>query len=246
MPASEFSKRLLGDQPRSLARDALGQLLGLVSRITGRHRYDTQRLEHVCGMPLLILPTVFNPRLLRTGEFFASVIADARLGAGDDVLDMGTGSGVCAVFAARHARRVVAVDINRAAVRCARINAALNHRDDRVECRHGDLFAPLDGERFDTVFFNPPFIVGKPADERDCAWRSADVAARFAAGLARHLAPGGRAYLLLSTFGDACGIFVDELRQQGYTLSVFAVRRFINERVTILEVRPPAPAAEPA
>jgi methylase of polypeptide subunit release factors len=225
-------------------RDCIGKLLELGNRITGRYRYDARRLEHVRGVPLLILPTVFNPRPLRTGAYFASVIAGARLGAGGDVLDMGTGSGICAIFAARHARRVVAVDINRAAVRCARINAALNHLEDRIECRQGDLFAPLDDQRFDSIFFNPPFIVGTPANERDCAWRSADVAARFAAGLACHLAPDGRAYLLLSTFGDACGMFVDELQRHGFALSVFAVRRYVNERITILEVRPPALTGE--
>lgn len=236
MPASEVATRLLGSQSQGLVRNFIGNLLGLANRLAGRYRYDAQRLEYVRGVPLLILPSVFNPRLLRTGEFFASVIARDQLGAGGDVLDMGTGSGVCAVFAARHARRVVAVDINRAAVRCAGINAAINHQEHIIECRHGDLFTPLGEQRFDTVFFNPPFLLGAPANERDCAWRSVDVATRFAAGLERHLAPDGRVYLLLSTFGDACETFVEELQRRGYALSVFATRRYINERVTIVEV----------
>ena len=62
---------------------------------------------------------------------------------------MGTGSGVGAVFAAQWARRVVAVDINPAAVRCARINALLNHVEDRVDVVEGDLFEPIGGQRFD-------------------------------------------------------------------------------------------------
>jgi HemK-related putative methylase len=237
MPASELSTRLLGNPKQGVLRESLGRMLGVVNRLRGRYRYDARRLEQVRGTPLVILPSVFNPRVLRTGEFFAGVIADRRLGAEGDVLDMGTGSGVCAVFAARHARRVVAVDINRAAVRCARINAALNDLEGRIECRHGDLFAPLGELRFDAVFFNPPFILGSPASERDCAWRSADVAARFATGLGRHLAVNGRAYLLLSTFGDACGTFVDELRSHGFEMSVLAKRRYINERVTVIEAR---------
>ena len=94
-------------------------------------------------MPIIVIPGVANPKLLRTGAFFASRL-DARLiGAGTSVLDMGTGSGVCALFAARHARRVVAVDISSAAVRCTRLNAALNHLEDRIDVRHGDLFAPV-------------------------------------------------------------------------------------------------------
>jgi HemK-related putative methylase len=235
MPPSELAVRLLGDPRQGALRRALGRALSACIRVSGRARYDRQRFEHVHGVPLLILPTVFNPRVLRTGAFFAEIIAARRLGDRGEVLDLGTGSGVCAVFAARHARRVVAVDINPAAVRCATINAELNGLAGRIECRHGDLFAPLAGERFDTIFFNPPFLVGAPASARDAAWRSMEVANRFAAGLDAHLLPGGRAYLLLSTFGDACAHFVEELARHGYTLSVYAVRRFINERVTILE-----------
>ena len=236
MPASELATRLLGPREQGPLRDALGRVLALGYRLAGAHRHDEVRLEQVHGTPLVVLPSVFNPRLLRTGSFFASIITESRLGAGAEVLDLGTGSGICAVFAARHARHVVAVDLNRAAVRCAGLNARLNQLEDRVECLHGDLFAPLASRRFDVIFFNPPFVVGSPENPRDFAWRSVDVAARFAAGLADHLNPGGRAYLLLSTFGDACALFVDELARIGFRLSVFATRRYINERVTILEV----------
>jgi HemK-related putative methylase len=208
----------------------------MFNRVTGRARYDRLHLERVRETPILILPTVFNPRVLRSGAFFAETIAERRLGENGNVLDLGTGSGVCAVFAARHARRVVAVDINRAAVRCAGINATINGVAERVECRHGDLFAPVAGERFDAIFFNPPFYLGAPANERDAAWRSPDIASRFAAGLDAHLAPRGRVYLLLSTFGDACPRFLEELASAGFALSVHAVRRYINERSTIVEV----------
>src|SRR5689334_10472740 len=88
----------------------IGKAMNLVYRLTGRHRYDDFRLEHVRGVPLLVTPSVFNPKLPRTGAFFADHL-DARVIRGDmDVLDMGTGTGVCAIFAARHARRVLAVD----------------------------------------------------------------------------------------------------------------------------------------
>jgi HemK-related putative methylase len=236
MPPSELALQLLGDPRQGPLRQALGSVLGAFNRLTGSVHYDRRRLEQVHGTPLMILPSVFNPRVLRTGAFFAEVIFAHRLGEQRDVLDLGTGSGVCAVFAARHARRVVAVDINRNAVRCAGINAGINGLAARIECRHGDLFAPVAGERFDVIFFNPPFLVGVPASERDAAWRSLDVARRFASELDAHLAPRGCAYLLLSTFGDACERFVEELAGHGYALSVHSVRRYINERVTIVKV----------
>ena len=236
MPATELSLRLLGEPHPGVLRTWLGRVLTMFYRVTGRAHYDRLHLEHVRDTPILILPSVFNPRVLRSGAFFAETIADRRLGEHGSVLDLGTGSGICAVFAARHARRVVAVDINRAAVRCAGINAAINGLADRIDCRHGDLFAPLSGERFDAIFFNPPFYLGTPDSDRDAAWRSPDVAQRFAAGLDAHLAPGGRAWLLLSTFGDACPRFLEELARAGFSLSAFAAKHHINERSTIVEV----------
>ena len=189
-------------------------------------------------MPFIVTPSVFNPKVPRTGEFLASQI-DSRLVQRDwEVLDMGTGSGVCAVFAAKHARHVVAVDINAAAVRCAGINALLNQLEHRIDVRHGDLFAPVAGERFDLVLFNPPFVQGSPRDDRDRAWRSNDVAERFAAGLAAHLKPGGSALVLLSTFGDG-HVFLEEFRKQGFEISVLAERRFVNERLTIFRLVTP-------
>jgi release factor glutamine methyltransferase len=215
----------------------VGKALGFAYALTGRHRYDDFRLERVESVPILVTPTVFNPKSLRTGAFFASQL-DSRWVRGDaEVLDMGTGSGVCAVFAARHARRVVAVDINGAAVRCASINARLNQLEHRIETRQGDLFVPVADERFDLVLFNPPFLSGTPRDDRDRAWRSSDIAERFAAGLRAHLKPGGSALVLLSSFGDA-SMFLREFREQRFGLAVLAERRFVNERLAIFRIAP--------
>jgi HemK-related putative methylase len=220
-----------------LPRRLLGKAMAWGYRLIGKDRYDDFRLEWIYGLPFMVTPSVFNPRVPRTGQFLASNI-DARLVSPEsEVLDMGTGSGVCAVFAANHARRVVAVDINAAAVRCASINTLLNHLDHKIEVRHGDLFEPVRGEQFDLVLFNPPFVRGAPKDSRDGAWRSSDVAERFAAGLRAHLKPGGAALVLLSTFGDG-RLFLKEFHNQGFEIKVFAERRFVNERLTVFRLVP--------
>jgi HemK-related putative methylase len=237
---------LLAEERPGRLRILAGKALRIGYKITGKDRYDDFRLERVLGMPIMVIPGVANPKVLRTGAFFAAQI-DARLiGPGTTVLDMGTGSGVCALFAARHAARVVAVDVSPAAVRCTRLNALLNHLDDRIDIRCGDLFGPLGGDRFDLVLFNPPFYLGVPKDYRDAAWRSNDVAQRFAAGLGNHLAPGGAALVLLSSFGAACALFESELRANGFRLEVFARRRYVNETVTILRATLPPALEAPA
>lgn len=75
------------------------------------------------------------------------------------VADLGTGSGAIALAVAseRPRARVVATDASAAALAVARGNAAELGLAN-VEFRAGDWFAPLDGECFDLVASNPPYI----------------------------------------------------------------------------------------
>ncbi len=215
----------------------VGKIQHLLYKLFLKKRYDGIVLEHVCGVPLVVTPGVLNPRLMRTGEFFASELADLLREPDATVLDMGTGSGVCAVVAARHVQRIVAVDINPAAVRCTRANVALNGLDDRIEVQTGDLFAPLAGRQFDVVLFNPPFLHGPPRDDADRAWRSTDVAERFATRLREHLTPSGFALVLLSSFGGA-DEFLRQFHRHDFELTVAAEREYVNERLAIFKVVP--------
>ncbi len=78
-------------------------------------------------------------------------------------LDVGTGSGIQAVLAARHADLVVATDVSERALAFAAFNAALNGFDN-VELRQGSFFEPVAGERFELVVSNPPFVVSPDLD----------------------------------------------------------------------------------
>ncbi len=226
---------LLKPHSFSLARLAIGKALHWQFRLFRKRRLDGFVLEHLGEVPVLVTPGVLNPRWMRTGEFFASQLTPALVPRAATVLDMGTGSGVCALFVARRAATVVAVDINPDAVRCARINVLMNRLEDRVEVVHGDLFAPLAGRRFDLILFNPPFLHGAPRDDADRAWRSLDVAERFAAGLRDHLQPGGAALVLLSTYGDASR-FVREFQRHSFAMQVVSEREYVNEKLTILRL----------
>lgn len=214
----------------ALFRRIAGFFLWLRHQVLGR-RHGRLVLERADGVPLLVLPTVFNPVLFRTGTFLAETVTRLypdRAGEGRSALDMGTGSGVGAVFAARSGFRVVGVDINPDAVRCARINVLLNRLEDRVEIRTGDLFAPVGDERFDLVLFNPPFFRGVAKDALDRAWRSPDVIERFARGLPRRLEPGGHALLVLSTDGEGKAM-LEALEGAGLDVAEVARRDLGNE-----------------
>ncbi|MEX1184831.1 MAG: methyltransferase [Gemmatimonadota bacterium] len=213
--------------------------LRLRYRLLQRHRHERLVLEHAAGIPIVVLPGVLNPKLFWTGELLAQVFQTAPPLPGASVLDMGTGSGIGAVAAARLGARVVAVDISASAVRCARINALLNDVDARIDVRHGDLFAPVAGERFDVVLFNPPYHPGEPRDEMESAFRAADVPVRFARALPAHLAePDGHALVLLSSLGDAAA-FLDAFHAAGLIVESVAEQRHPGELLTVHRVRRP-------
>jgi release factor glutamine methyltransferase len=77
------------------------------------------------------------------------------------VADVGTGSGIIAVCAAKHlpGSRVTAIDISPAALRLARANAADHGVQGQIEFVESDLFtAVAPGRRFDFVVSNPPYV----------------------------------------------------------------------------------------
>ena len=119
----------------------------------------------------------------------------------DLALDLGTGCGIQALHAARHAARVIATDISERALDLARFNAELNGVTN-IEFRLGSLFEPVP-ETFGHVVSNPPFVitprgsVGVPAYEyRDGGMVGDALVASVIKDVEAHLEPGGVAQLL--------------------------------------------------
>jgi methylase of polypeptide subunit release factors len=114
-------------------------------------------------------------------------------------LDVGSGSGVQALLAARHARRVVATDVNPRALAYTELNAALNGLTN-IECRRGSLFEPVEGESFDLITCNAPYVVS-PEQRwayRDAGFQADELSEHIVTEAATHLTDGGFATLLVS------------------------------------------------
>lgn len=196
---------------------------------------EATTLEQVDPFQFVILPSVMNPVTFLTGKWFAEQLAADLIAPGSKVLDMGCGSGIVGIFATQWAEQVVSVDINPAAVRCARINSLLNQCEERVTLLHSDLFDALDGAKFDVVLFNPPFFRGEPKAGFDQAWRSNDVVERFADQLRDHLTTEGYGLLLLSTNGDKAG-FLRALDLSEFTLTIVVEQPMAGELLTIYKM----------
>ncbi|MFX0167976.1 MAG: HemK2/MTQ2 family protein methyltransferase [Candidatus Hodarchaeota archaeon] len=120
------------------------------------HRRLTQprviMLDNLC---IQICPQVFHPGYGRTTLFF---IQHMILHPQNRVLEIGTGTGAIAAAAARITHDVTATDVNPYAVNCAQGTMKLNKVETRVTVLRGDLFAPVQGEVFDVILFNPPYF----------------------------------------------------------------------------------------
>ena len=198
------------------------------------HDLTRLRIEELNGLSIVVLPNVFNGVLVRTGAFLAETLDAATIAKGARVLDLGTGSGLGALAVAPRAEHVIATDINPEAVRCARINALLNHLDHKIELRLGDLFEPVRDERFDLILFNPPYYHGEPRDLSDHAWRSVDTFERFLRELPAHLTQGGCALVVLSTDGEIADALTGAVH---LTTTIIRQRDFLNEVLTVYQIR---------
>ena len=82
-------------------------------------------------------------------------------------LDLGTGSGILSLGAARFSDTVVATDLNQRAITFAAFNAEWNGVEN-IEFLTGDCFSPLGNRRFDLILSNPPFFITPQQDYLFC------------------------------------------------------------------------------
>src|SRR5262245_9106542 len=157
-------------------------------------------------LPFEVSPAVLIPRPA-TETLVMAALEHLKPRESPRVLDLGTGSGCIAVSLAVQlpSSQIVAIDSEAAALEIARRNAAKHGVAARIDFRLGDLYAPVAGERFDTIASNPPYIptdqmAALSTDVRDHEPRKAldggpdGLAAirRIIAEAAEHLTPGGR------------------------------------------------------
>ncbi len=144
------------------------QILDLIeARIATRKpaAYLLQK-AYLRGVPFYVDERAIVPRSylaeILDGELFAgegsSLIEDPF--AVERVLDLCTGSGCLAVLAAlRFPNATIdAVDISADALAVAARNVADHGLKDRVTLHQGDLFAPVEDERYDLIISNPPYV----------------------------------------------------------------------------------------
>ena len=119
----------------------------LVASDTYQHLYSTQGYDHVLTI---------NPAARHLLNFTLRQPVST-------VLDLATGNGIQALLAATHSERVIATDLNPRASIYAEFNAHLNGLAN-IQCLTGDMLQPVQGQMFDQIVCNPPFVLTPSKD----------------------------------------------------------------------------------
>jgi release factor glutamine methyltransferase len=179
------------------------------------------------------MPTVYEAA--EDSRLLAATVSD-RIDDGEDVLEVGVGSGYVADrIAAETGAAVVGCDINPEACRAARKKGLASVRS--------NLTDPFGRNSFDVVCCNPPYLPTPPAEEWDDPLEYAlsggedgrRVVRPFLADVGRVLRPGGRVYLLVSTLTDLEA--VEQLAADaGLGAREAAEESYPFERLVVLEI----------
>nr|WP_238653999.1 methyltransferase [Kocuria sp. 36] len=132
----------------------------------------------------------------------------------DKALDLGTGCGIQVFHLLGHCRHVTATDISSRALGITRFNLVLNapalgidpdNLEQRVSLRLGSLLEPVQGDRFDLVVSNPPFVITPRSESegendrftyRDGGLPGDDIVSTLVRRIPQVLNRGGRAQML--------------------------------------------------
>jgi release factor glutamine methyltransferase len=201
----------------------------LVSALLQR-RHDGEPVAYIVGqreffgLDFETTPAVLIPR--PDTELLVE-LALVRLPPRGRVLDMGTGSGAIAVAIA-HSRpdaTVTALDVSQDALAVAARNAQRNNA--KVRFLHSDWYAAVEGEQFDLIVSNPPYIADgdRHLSEGDLRFEPSGALTDFSDGLSAlriivagarsKLAPGS--WLLMEHGYDQSAAVRELLLSSGYT-----------------------------
>jgi release factor glutamine methyltransferase len=162
---------------------------------------------------------------------------------GGNILEVGTGCGLCALANAHRNPHnyVLGVDINQRAVNNANYNARHNRIKNATFIR-SDLFSKIPNVRFDSILFNPPYLPEEEREERsmlDLALYSGregrDATDRFLKEAPSHLLPGGKLYLIQSSATNVPKT-VERAHALGLSAEIIEEESFFFEKLCLLEL----------
>jgi release factor glutamine methyltransferase len=123
------------------------------------------------GISIVVSPGVFHPGLFFSTKLLLKYFENLDL-QNKYVLELGAGTGLISIFAAKKGGIITASDISLTAVHNIEKNMKMN--DAIVEVVHSNLFDNVPHRRYDYIIINPPYYRKTPVSEKEFAWFAGD------------------------------------------------------------------------
>ncbi len=161
-------------------------------------------------------------------------------------LDVGTGTGIVAIFMARKGCETFATDLTSESVELARRNAELNGVD--LHVAQGDLMNHFRDSSFDIITFNPPYLPEPPSNVKlSISWvgglMGRELIDRFLSDLPRVIKEGGRAAILHADYNEP-RLTLEWGRKRGFDSHILGRRKLAFHELIVIELRPRSLRAE--
>ncbi len=125
------------------------------------------RVYRYNGINIDIAPQVFHPGFFFSTRLLLQYCLKIPLNE-KTFLELGCGSGLISIVAAKKGAKVTATDINPVAVEFLKNNCARNGVS--LQVIQSDLFQTIPQQKFDIIAINPPYYKNKPVTNADYAW----------------------------------------------------------------------------
>ncbi|WP_432645006.1 HemK2/MTQ2 family protein methyltransferase [Methanobrevibacter sp.] len=159
---------------------------------------------------------------------------------GQSVLEIGTGSGIVAMYASRLTDNITVTDINFDACELARKNFEANSIK-TIEILFGNLFEPVKNRKFDVILFNTPYLPTEEGEVLDDTINYAfdggldgrKVIDMFLNEVKNHLNDGGMVQMIQSSLSGNEET-VEKLDKLGFISEIAKKEHFFFEDITLI------------
>ncbi len=206
----------------------MGTVIEGSRRINNREIYVIPMLFDP-GISIKVFPDVYAP-----DDDSVLLIESLEVSPGDEVLEIGCGSGIVSIHCAKAGATVTAVDINPMAVECTIVNAEDNGVE--IKARVSDVYENVHGT-FDLVIFNLPYLPVQEEGMLEAAWSGGedglDPLRKLLDGTDEHLNPDGRLVVVTCSLMDHGRL---DTMLETYKVKKLGSRSLFFERLDVLEI----------
>lgn len=150
------------------------------------------------NIKIKVFPGIFHPGIYFSTTKMLNFIDSLNL-KNKTILEIGCGTGIISIYAAKKNAIVTAIDVNHKAVKNTIINSKIN--EVKINVIESNLFSNLYSSIFELIIINPPFFKKNPENSEDYAWNCGEKLEYFHelfASIGKYAASETEIYMILS------------------------------------------------